>query len=340
MGRTVQVIGAVILLMISLITVAGTSAETQRGRQPRTRRPPAKTPPLTKVSPLPCGDALAFQVLLDQHGFSPGEIDGTISINTTRALRAFQAARQLTPTGEPDCETWQALGGDPITPATVEFELGEADVAGPFTPRIPRDLPAQANLSELEYQSVSERLAERFHVSPAVLRGMNRDKRLAAGERVLAPAVAPFDPNTKPEHDAAVDPTAIEVSREESALRVTGADGSVVFFAPVSSGSIHDPLPPGQWKVLGTAWRPVFHYNPLLFWDANPVHESATIKGGPNNPVGVVWIALNLEHYGLHGTPEPSRIGATESHGCVRLTNWDATRLASLVKPGTPVVFK
>ena len=118
------------------------------------------------------------------------------------------------------------------------------------------------------------------------------------------------------------------------------ADGTVVFFAPVSSGSTHDPLPPGDWKVTGVGWHPVFHYNPDLFWDAKPKDEKATIKAGPNNPVGVVWIALNLEHYGLHGTPEPGNIGRTQSHGCVRMTNWDAARVAALVKPGTPVTFK
>ena len=113
-----------------------------------------------------------------------------------------------------------------------------------------------------------------------------------------------------------------------------------MFFAPVSSGSVHDPLPPGDWKVTGVGWHPVFHYNPELFWDATSTDEKATIKAGPNNPVGVVWIALNLEHYGLHGTPEPANLGRTESHGCVRLTNWDAARVAALVKAGTSVTFK
>ena len=92
--------------------------------------------------------------------------------------------------------------------------------------------------------------------------------------------------------------------------------------------------------MTSISWRPEFHYNPELFWDANPQHSKATIKPGPNNPVGVVWIDLNLEHYGLHGTPEPSRIGYTQSHGCVRLTNWDAARVASIVQPGTPVLFR
>jgi hypothetical protein len=163
---------------------------------------------------------------------------------------------------------------------------------------------------------------------------------LSAGKAIKVPAVTPFDPAAKPARDAEAGDITIQVSRQESALRATRADGTLVFFAPVSSGSIHDPLPPGDWKVTGVGWHPVFHYNPDLFWDAKPKDEKATIKAGPNNPVGVVWIALNLEHYGLHGTPEPGNIGHTESHGCVRLTNWDAARVAALVKPGTPVTFK
>jgi hypothetical protein len=113
-----------------------------------------------------------------------------------------------------------------------------------------------------------------------------------------------------------------------------------VYFAPVSSGSVHDPLPEGDWTVTKVLWRPVFHYNPNLFWDADPDSKAAAINSGPNNPVGVVWIALNLEHYGVHGTPEPSKVGRTQSHGCVRLTNWDAARVASLVKAGTHVSFR
>ncbi|PYR14072.1 MAG: hypothetical protein DMG00_04905 [Acidobacteria bacterium] len=153
--------------------------------------------------------------------------------------------------------------------------------------------------------------------------------------------VTPFDPDAKPAAPAAdAGDVAIQVSREESALRVTRADGSPLFFAPVTTGSQHDPLPPGNWTVVGVQWHPPFHYNPNLFWDAKPQDTKATIKPGPNNPVGVVWISLNLEHYGIHGTPEPGHVGHTESHGCVRLTNWDAARVASLVKRGTPVVFK
>ena len=150
----------------------------------------------------------------------------------------------------------------------------------------------------------------------------------------------PFDVDAEPPKKPVTPDVTIQVTRDDSALRVFAPDGSVVFFAPVTTGSEHDPLPIGDYKVRGVSWQPTFHYNPSLFWDAKATDEKAALKPGPNNPVGVVWIALNLEHYGLHGTPEPGHIGHTESHGCVRLTNWDAARVASLVKPGTPVYFR
>jgi lipoprotein-anchoring transpeptidase ErfK/SrfK len=129
------------------------------------------------------------------------------------------------------------------------------------------------------------------------------------------------------------------LSKSSGALTVQDASDRVVFYAPVTTGSDNDPLPIGEWKVTGVQYNPAFNYNPDLFWDADPSHAKARLAPGPNNPVGVVWIDLSKEHYGIHGTPEPSSIGKSESHGCVRMTNWDALELARLVKPGTRVVF-
>jgi lipoprotein-anchoring transpeptidase ErfK/SrfK len=130
------------------------------------------------------------------------------------------------------------------------------------------------------------------------------------------------------------------VTDRTKSLEVQNTAGQIIFHAPVTVGSENDPLPVGEWKVNGVGRNPVFNYNPKLFWDSDPSHAKAKIPAGPNNPVGVVWIALSKEHYGIHGTPEPSRIGYTESHGCIRLTNWDAMRLADLVTPGTKVVLR
>jgi len=252
----------------------------------------------------------------------------------------MQAAHKVPMTGEPDCETWRALGGDTAPKATTTYTITEADVKGPFEKRIPPKLVDQASLPALSYRSPIEALGERFHASPALLQQLNPGAQFVAGKEIVVPAVTLFNAATKPARDPAADDVSVAVLRDDSSLRVTRADGTIVFFAPVTTGSEHDPLPPGDWKVTGVDWHPVFHYNPDLFWDAKATDTKATIKAGPNNPVGVVWISLNLEHYGLHGTPEPGNIGHTESHGCVRMTNWDAARVAALVKPGTPVQFR
>jgi lipoprotein-anchoring transpeptidase ErfK/SrfK len=287
-----------------------------------------------------CSDPLSYQVLLDRLGFSVGEIDGTSGPNLHHVVAAFQTSAKLTPTGALDCETWNALAQAGATEILVDYTISDQDVQGPYLDRpVPSALATQAELPALSYASVAEAIAERFHASPRWLARINKGRRFAAGTVIRVPAVTPFDPSRKPTADSSAGAVSIEVSRSNSILRVTRADGSLALVAPVSSGSEHDPLPIGTWKVTGTSWMPPFHYNPELFWDAEPGASKAVIKPGPNNPVGVVWVDINVPHYGMHGTPAPGLVGHAQSHGCVRLTNWDAARLASLVKPGTPVVF-
>jgi lipoprotein-anchoring transpeptidase ErfK/SrfK len=288
----------------------------------------------------PCGDLVAFQVLLDRQGFSSGQIDGVSGGNFTHALAALLSARGLPPEGLPNCATWKALAADPPEPALVDYTVTLDDMKGPFETKIPASLEQQARLATLGYQSVAEELAERFHTSPALLRQLNPGVGIMAGRVLRGPAVTPFDADTNAAAGAATAGVSILVSTDDSALRVLAADGSTLFYAPVTTGSTHDPLPVGNYTVATMRWRPTFRYNPLLFWDAREGDEKATVKPGPNNPVGIVWIGLSLENYGLHGTPEPARVGHSESHGCVRLTNWDAARVAALVKPGTPVEFR
>ncbi len=275
---------------------------------------------------------LDLQVQLARAGFSTGEIDGVDGANTQKALAAHMEIHK----GAPDA-----------TGETLEdYVLTAKDVAGPFI-TIPEDTMEKAKLKALGYTSLMEALGEQFHTAPALLTTLNPGVKFVAGATIKVPKVdrgaptadkAPADPKAPAAAGATGEITVI-VSKSESSVRVYTSTGTLLMYAPVTSGSEHDPLPIGNWAVTAVARNPTFNYNPDLFWDADPAHAKATLPPGPNGPVGVVWIDLSKEHYGLHGTPEPSKIGHTSSHGCVRLTNWDALKLAALVKKGTKVRF-
>jgi lipoprotein-anchoring transpeptidase ErfK/SrfK len=275
---------------------------------------------------------LRAQILLDRAHCSPGEIDGRYGSNMRLAVTEFNLSHGIAAGSSVTAATWNALNVD-IAPAIAAYTLTAADVAGPFIVN-PPEMIDKAKLPALGYGSVGEELGERFHISPALLKTLNRgiafDK---AGVVIQAPQVArPALPKTAG--------MSIRVNKRRTTVEVIDRAGLLLASYPATIGSVHDPLPIGKWKINGVAWDPSFNYNPDLFWDAETSDKKAKIPAGPNNPVGVVWIDLSKPHYGIHGTPEPSTIGKTSSHGCIRLTNWDAAELAKVVTPGMPAVLE
>lgn len=300
-------------------------------------------------------EVLKLQVVLDRLGFSPGILNGKAGAQTNAALRGFQESRGLPTTGRADAATLIALRPYWGTDATKTLALNARVLAGPYIADLPHGEDEQAKLPGLYYRSTLEKLAEMFHTTPQVLVALNSPQTwLRAGSEVVFPNVLPtsraYDEKLTPEWRAtlsglnvdAVQPQAakVVVDKSDKLLRAYDASGKLIGQFGVTTGSTHDPLPLGTWKIKGADYNPKFHYNPALFWDAGKDDEQAMLPPGPNGPVGVVWLDLSKDHYGIHGTPEPANIGVTASHGCVRMTNWNVARLAMMVKPGTPAIFQ
>ncbi len=338
-------------LMIVLVALA-TSACASRVSSPSGEIEPVEAPrelgiddiSVQSVNVAPSGASLRSeigpvvvrtQILLDRAHFSVGVIDGKASKNTALALSWFQKSRSLPATSLLDTATYNRLveSAGPTAPV-IRIMVDAEMLKGPIV-TLPRDVYQQAALRCLCYQSVSEMLAERFHSTIEIMRKLNPGVGFAAlkpGDMIWVPSVDSIVPTGK-----AI--ARIQVSKNGNYVHALSADGSILHHFPSTLGSKYDPSPSGRFRVTGIAWDPTFRYDPTLFSDVPDHKPSAKLPPGPNSPVGKVWIALSKEHIGIHGTPNPETIGYASSHGCVRLTNWDATRLARSTRSGTPVEF-
>ena len=271
---------------------------------------------------------LAVQILLDRAKHSPGVIDGMMGGNTRRAIEAYQRANGLAVTGSVSDSLLQHL-----TNGTREllrhYTITEEDVSGPFR-NVPSGFAEKADAGKPVYESPAEALAEKFHMAQSFLRALNPSADFGqAGTRILVVNSGPDELGAKVSR--------VEVDKSANELRAFSSDGTLVATYPTTVGSAVHPSPNMSLEVVSVAPDPTYHFDPEgRSW--GPDHEF-TIAAGPNNPVGTVWIELSRDGFGIHGTPDPDLIGKTSSHGCVRLTNWDAIELSKAVGKGTTVTF-
>jgi lipoprotein-anchoring transpeptidase ErfK/SrfK len=271
------------------------------------------------------------EVLLDRAGFSPGLIDGKTGTNDQKAITAFQNENGVKPSGRLDAQTWERLTATSSDPIVVEYEIQPGDVKGPFNKTIPPSLEKKAELKNLNYTSPRELLAEKFHVDPGLLTKLNPKAPFeTAGTKIMVPNVA-----RKPSQAKVAK---VVVNKTDKTVRAVDGDGKLVSFYPASVGSEERPAPNGTLPIRSVVENPTYHYTPKLKFKGVKTQKPFTVAAGPKNPVGSMWMDLG-DGYGIHGTPDPQNIGKTASHGCVRLTNWDAEALGKMVHKGTKVDF-
>jgi lipoprotein-anchoring transpeptidase ErfK/SrfK len=354
------------LLYLTAAAALLTTAAPAVAKKSRTHPKPAKE---QKIDPRQVEAATRLQIFLDRANFSPGVINGRYDDLTLKALALYrQAQGQPLPPSPPKPDTAPDVTGLDLAsfgPALVPYSVTDVDLqtigAVPSTPA------AQAKVKFLPYRDAAEAIAEKFHCDVHFLEQLNpgKTKAIKPGDQLMVPNVEPFEllavkdlkpgsdaesaaanelsgdennpgPTTNQTSTGAAAPISVKIETKTNMLGVFDADKLIAAY-PVTIGSAQTASPIGEWKVSRIAKLPRFRYDKEMLKHGERSGNFHMLPPGPNSPVGVIWIALNKKGIGLHGTNEPETIGRAASHGCIRLANWDAVRLAQKIKPGVPV---
>jgi lipoprotein-anchoring transpeptidase ErfK/SrfK len=272
------------------------------------------------------------QILLERAGVSPGEIDGKYdAVLFDEMIAGFAEMQGLPAEARWSPELWAKLTSAFSGAVLTDYVITKEDAKGPFFPQLPDKMEAMQNFKSAGYRTLREALAEKFHMSEELLDVLNPEKSLQAGETIV---VANVLAAAKPEQAARLN---VDVRRQT--VKAYSARDQLIAFFRASVGSEDKPSPSGSLTVVSIVSEPSWHYNPKYQFKEIETNKPFDINSGPNNPLGLVWIALSKPSYGIHGTSEPSKVGREASHGCVRLTNWDAERLSEMLKKGVTVNF-
>lgn len=311
--------------------------------------PPPTVPPDDRI--------LRAQLFLDASAFKPGAIDGKWGEFMRKALTRYEQAQGKTDAqfGEKPPAQFD-LPLDEAKPAVISYELSPNDQK--FIGQVPESHAAQAKQESLPYEDFLELVGEKFHVRRDFLKQLNLGydwTRAKPGDAVKVPNVAaPFDvqeavdlkektEKAEKAHELktesekpANEQYSIDVSVAEKILELK-QDGKLVGSYPITPGSKTLPAPVGDWFVRGFSWMPTFRWDEAILHGTERSKDFFQLPAGPNDPVGIIWMELNHKGSGIHGTEVPETIGRTTSHGCIRLSNWDALDLGKKVLPGVHV---
>ena len=346
-----------LIVLAGLLSASAAAAADKKAPPAKPARGPAEIEAATRL-----------QVFLDRAEFAPGKLDGYYGDFTLKALALYRESRgepvppTPAPKAAPDVSGLDLASVDPVF---ITYTVTDADAQN--VGELPEEVAAKAKLKALPYRDLAEALGEKFHSDPDFLEELNpgKMKALKVGDQLRVPNVEPFElatvkdlkpgseiappvaneipeedaqptPTEAPHGDAPAPPVTVKVDTKTNMLGVYQAEKLVAAY-PVTIGSERTESPLGEWKVRGVAKMPNYRYDEKMLNEGERSDDFKMLAPGPNNPVGVIWIALNKKGIGLHGTEEPDSIGRSASHGCVRLANWDVVRLAGKVKGGVAV---